>query len=194
VRYRTIVADPPWRYTKDPGSLRAKRDQPPKGRGRQAEDHYPTMTTEEIAALPITAVAEDNAHLYLWVTNPLLTDQRPDIKGYLSGPDIARAWGFEPKTVVTWVKKGIGPGWYFRGATEHIIFAVRGDLPIPAAQRERNWFEASIGAHSEKPDAFYDLVERVSPGPYLELFSRRARLGDWHYWGNESLATAEVRS
>lgn len=186
VLYSAIVADPPWRYTKEPGKLRARREMQPRGRGRQAEDHYSTLTTEEIAALPIQGLAAKNAHLYLWVTNPLLTDQRPDIKGRLSGPDIARAWGFEPKSLVTWVKPGIGPGWYFRGATEHFIFAVRGDLPVPASKRERNVLEAPKGRHSEKPDAFYDLVERVSPGPYLELFARRQRFG-WDTWGDEAL-------
>lgn len=180
VRYRTIVADPPWRYTIDPGSLRASREQQPRGRGRQAEDHYETLTTEQIAALPIAAMVEDDAHLYLWVTNPLLTEQRLDVKGRVSGPGICRAWGFEPKSLVTWIKPGIGPGWYFRGATEHFIFAVRGNLPVPAAKRERNVFEGPRGQHSSKPDCFYDMVERVSPGPWAELFSRRARFG-WSY-------------
>lgn len=190
-KYRTIVADPPWRYTRDPGSLRARRDAQPKGRGRQAEDHYDTLTTEQIAALPVADVAADEAHLYLWVTNPLLTDQRPDIKGALSAPAIARAWGFEPKTLLTWVKPGIGPGWYFRGATEHVLFAVRGGLGIPAAERLRNVFEAPRGCHSAKPDLFYDLVEQVSPAPRLEMFARRARFG-WDYWGDESLGTATL--
>lgn len=197
-RYRTIVADPPWRYTKDPGSRRAKMDEPPRGRGRQAEDHYETLTTEEIAALPIGDLAEDDAHLYLWVTNPLLTDQRPDIKGHLSVPAIARAWGFQPKTLLTWLKGegGGGVGWYFRGDTEHVLFCVRGDLPIPAEKRISNVFRGRKGPHSGKPDAFLDLVEQVSPGPYLELFARRARFRrprhGWHYWGDESLGTAQV--
>ena len=181
-RYRTIVADPPWRYTKDVGALRAQRGQQPDGRGAQAEDHYSTLTTEEIAAIPIASMVEDNAHLYLWVTNPLLTDQRPDIKGRLTGPDIARAWGFEPKSMLTWLKgeNGGGMGWYFRGDTEHVLFAVRGDLPIPAEHRTSNVFRGKRGPHSAKPDSFFDLVERVSPGPYAELFSRRARFG-WDY-------------
>ena len=191
-RYRTIVADPPWRYTQDPGTLRARRGQQPRGRGRQAEDHYETMTTEQIAAMPVSQMVEDNAHLYLWVTNPLLTDQRPDIKGRLTAPDICRAWGFEPKSLVTWIKPGIGPGWYFRGATEHFIFAVRGNLPIPPANRERNVFEGPRGSHSAKPDCFYDMVERVSPEPWAELFARRARFG-WEYpVGDQALGGAAV--
>jgi N6-adenosine-specific RNA methylase IME4 len=200
-RYRTIVADPPWRYTRDPGSLRAMREAPPRGRGRQAEDHYPTMTTEEIAALPVASLADDHAFLYLWVTNPLLTDQRPDIKGRATGPDIARAWGFEPKALVTWVKTGIGPGWYFRGKTEHAIFAVRGNAKIAAADRVPNIFEAEEldgfafdggrGRHSQKPDVFFDMVQELSPGPYVELFARRGRFG-WDYWGDESLQTVSL--
>jgi N6-adenosine-specific RNA methylase IME4 len=172
--YRTIVADPPWRYTNAVGSGVGH------GGKRSAEAHYPTMTTEEIAALPVSDLAHDQAHLYLWVTNPLITAQQRSVRGWLTGPEIARAWGFEPKSLITWVKPGVGPGWYFRGATEHVIFAVRGDLQVPVERRERNVIHAPKRRHSEKPDAFYDLVERVSPGPYAELFARRARFG-WDY-------------
>lgn len=176
-RYRTIVADPPWQYQPTKATEYARG---------VAEAHYETMTLDEIAALPVAGLAEDDAHLYMWVTNPVLTEQRT--KGW-SAVDVVRAWGFEPKTVLTWVKPGISTGFFFRGATEHVIFAVRGRLPIAPSDRERNWFEGPRRAHSEKPDSFYDLVERVSPGPYLEMFSRRARFG-WDYWGDQSLGTA----
>lgn len=183
--YRTIVADPPWRYT-----MAAPPTQRSPNRAA-AEDHYSTLSMAEIAALPVAEWAEDDAHLYLWVTNPVLTEQRrgdgPNVFG------IARAWGFEPKTMLTWVKSeaGAGMGFYFRGDTEHVLFAVRGDLPIPAEQRVSNVFRGSRGRHSAKPDSFLDLVEQVSPGPYLEMFARRARFG-WDYYGDESLNTAEV--
>jgi N6-adenosine-specific RNA methylase IME4 len=177
--YRTIVADPPWRYTKSV---------PEDGGASAAERHYPTMTMGEIAALPVASLADENAHLYMWVTNPILTRQRwcnPD------AVDIARAWGFEPKTVLTWIKSesGAGMGWFFRGDTEHVIFAVRGTLPIASEKRVSTVFRGSRGRHSQKPESFLDLVERVSPGPYVELFSRRARLG-WDYrWHDGDLAT-----
>jgi N6-adenosine-specific RNA methylase IME4 len=177
--YGTIVADPPWQYQ--------KAQQADYQRGA-AENHYPTMQVSEIAALPIAEMTAPNAHLYLWVTNKVLTEQRVDG----SALDVVRAWGFAAKTILTWVKPQIGMGFYFRGCTEHIIFATRGNAPVEAANRERNAFTANRTQHSAKPDCFYDMVERVSPGPYLELFARRARLGDWSYWGNESLGTVEV--
>ena len=180
MKYRTIVADPPWRYTKAPP--------PPKdgGAGISAEHHYPTMTTDEISALPIIEQADDEAHLYLWVTNAVLLGQRPTIMGHATALDVVRAWGFEPKSLLTWHKLGpIGMGFYFRGDTEHVLFATRGDLGIPASNRMSNHFAASKGRHSRKPDRFYEIVERVSPGPYLELFARRRRYG-WDVWGNEA--------
>ena len=173
MRYRTIVADPPWRY----GEARKHPT--------SAEGQYPTMGASEIAAVPVAELSENDAHLYMWVTNPVLTEQR------WIGPNacqIARSWGFEPKALLTWIKSehGAGMGFFFRGDTEHVLFAVRGQLPIPASRRISNVFRGQRGAHSQKPEAFLDLVESVSPGPYLELFARRQRLG-WDTWGNEAL-------
>jgi len=184
-RYRTIVADPPWRYTQKPTERT--------GAGVSAEHVYTTMTTEQIAALPIGDLAADDAHLYMWVTNPVLLGMRPTIMGELSPPDIARAWGFEPAALLTWIKSesGAGMGWYFRGDTEHVIFAVRGDAAIDGADRISNVFRGQRGAHSAKPDSFLDRVESVSPGPYVECFARRARFG-WDYWGDQSLSTAAM--
>ena len=134
--YRTIVADPPWRYTKDP----TERQHPLHG-GASAEHYYPTLTVEEVRDLPIAGLAEDRAHLYLWVTNPVLLGLRPSTLGLASVLKVVRAWGFEPVTLLTSVKAGRagavggGLGFYFRGATEHVIFATRGGLGIPAAIR-----------------------------------------------------------
>lgn len=164
-RYRTIVADPPWRY--DNGTV-------PQG---GVEHHYGTMTPDEIIAVPVAVLADDSAHLYLWVTNLHLREGRPF--------DILEAWGFRYVTLLTWHKLGpIGLGYYFRGETEHVLFGVRGKAPL-ADKSARNHFAATKGRHSEKPDRFYELVERVSPGPYLELFARRRRYG-WDVWGNEA--------
>lgn len=126
------------------------------------------------------------------MTNPILTEQRP------SGPNVCatvRGWGFEPKTLLTWVKSeaGSGLGWYFRGDTEHVLFAVRGSLPISAEARVSNVFRGKRGRHSQKPESFLDLVETVSPGPYLEMFARRQRL-NWSTWGNEALEHVEIAS
>lgn len=178
MRYATIVADPPWQYR--PGIAQF-------GAGPStAERHYKTTPNAEIAEIPVTDWAEENAHLYMWVTNPILTEQR--LRGGPTACAIARRWGFEPKTLLTWIKSenGAGMGWFFRGDTEHVLFAVRGVLPINSDKRISNVFRGSRGEHSQKPDSFLDLVESVSPGPYLELFARRQRLG-WDTWGNEAL-------
>lgn len=177
-RYRTIVADPPWRYTKSPT--------PRLSGGSAAEHQYPTMDSDEIAALLDPSLIDDQAHLYLWVTNPVLLDMRVEIRGRSSALDIVRAWGFEPAALLTWHKLGpMGLGFYFRGDTEHVIFATRGGLGIPPSMRVSNHFAAKKGRHSVKPDRFYEIVEKVSPGPYLELFARRRRYG-WDVWGNEA--------
>ena len=157
--FRTIVADPPWQY-----GNKATRG--------AAEDHYSTMTVENICELEVNAA--DDAHLYLWTTNGFLNESF----------DVVKAWGFTYKTCLTWVKPQIGLGNYFRSSTEHILFGVRGKLPIED-RTLRNWFEAPRGKHSAKPDSFYDLVEKASPGPYLEMFARRRRFG-WESWGDEA--------
>lgn len=172
-RYRTIVADPPWAYEQSRivTSANTPRTKP------EASAQYPTMTDDEIAALPVADLAANDAHLYLWVTNPRL----------FVADRIIETWGFTYRTLITWEKEGtLGMGYYFRGQTEHVAFATRGHLPIPPSLRERNIFRAPKRGHSVKPDSFLDMVERVSPGPRLEMFARRARFG-WDTWGNEAL-------
>lgn len=158
--YPTIVIDPPWQY----GNTATRA---------AAEDHYPTMNMDELAALEIPAA--DDAHLYLWVTNSFIRE----------GFDLLDAWDFTYKTTLTWCKPSIGMGNYFRVNTEHVLFAVRGRQPTQI-NNVGTWFEADRGKHSSKPESFYDLVEKASPGPWFEMFARRRRMGDWHYWGNES--------
>lgn len=159
--FRTIVADPPWRYGN--GSTR-----------NAARKHYPTMTVEEVCALDIESRAHDESHLYLWTTNNFLREAF----------DVVDAWGFEYKTCLTWVKPQMGMGNYFRGGTEHVLFGVRGGMRTQSRSLV-NWFEASRGRHSAKPQHFYELVEKASPGPFLEMFARARRLG-WTGWGNEA--------
>ena len=184
MRYRTIVADPPWRYTKNPPART--------GSGASAEHQYQTMTTDEMSLIDVASLAHDDAHIYVWVTNPILTEQRMAITGSLNAPALVRAWGFEPKTMLTWHKTGPpGMGFYWRGQTEHVIFGVRGNAPIPPGTRLRNLFESPRGRHSAKPEMFLDLVEQVSPGPFIELFARRQRFA-WDTWGNEALQHVEM--
>lgn len=182
MKYRTIVADPPWRYQNARGTqtrCRAGRSQ------TVAEGNYPTMSADEIAALPVAALAERDCALYLWVTNPLLFEGRA----------IVEAWGFKYVTLLTWVKTGApGLGFSFRGHTEHAIYATRGDVRIPPERRESNVITAPRRAHSQKPEAFYDLVERVSEPPYLEMFARDHHRFFWDVWGNESANTATIEA
>lgn len=188
VRYSTVVADPPWAY--DGGDALPFPPGLKKNGNQQASvgprDSYQRMTTDELLALrPPVA---DNAHLYLWTTNAFMVEAH----------EIARAWGFTPKTICTWTKTyqddptrvSMKTGYYFRGATEHWIFAVRGSLRLQTSQGLPTAYLWPRLPHSVKPDAFYDLVELASPGPYLEMFSRRARFG-WDYWGDQSLGTAD---
>jgi N6-adenosine-specific RNA methylase IME4 len=116
------------------------------------------------------------AHLHLWVTNNHLSD----------GLDVMRSLGFRYITMRTWAKNRIGLGQYWRGQTEHALFGVMGRL-LSMARTESTLVGKGIvkrTRHSEKPDVFFDEVERVSPGPRLELFARRPRDG-WTVWGNE---------
>lgn len=157
--YSTIVADPPWRYE----SAATKAD---------AGSQYSTMSHDEIAAMPVESLAAPSCHLWFWCTNALMEE----------GYRIVRAWGFRPLTLVTWCKPGPGVGHYLRNNTEHCILASRGKAMTPDEKPLSTWFVWPRGAHSAKPDAFMDLVEQVSPGPYVELFCRRPRFG-WDAWG-----------
>jgi N6-adenosine-specific RNA methylase IME4 len=169
-RYRTIVADPPWSFE----SAATKAD---------ARKHYGTMTLSAIAALPVAEQAADSCHLWLWGVNGMMREAH----------EVALAWGFRPITLVTWCKRQPGVGYYLRNNTEHCIFATRGEPMVPDTKPLSTWYEWPRGVHSAKPDAFYDMVESVSPGPYVELFARRARFG-WDYWGDESLGTATMEA
>jgi N6-adenosine-specific RNA methylase IME4 len=180
MRYRTIVADPPWdvRRLESPGA---------EGFGartglRSVALPYPTLTVWQIAALPVDSLAESDAHLYLWTINRYLE----------SAYTIARAWGFKPSTLLTWAKSpmGLGPGGAFSITTEHILFARRGRCPA-LGREDSTWWQWRRGEHSAKPDAFLDLVERVSPAPRLELFARTQRLG-WDSWGKEALCHVDL--
>ncbi len=161
VKFRTVVADPPWQYR----SAATKAD---------ARKHYATMDLHDLLALPVDDHVDDAAHLWLWATNGFLEEAYR----------VVRAWGFAPLTIVTWCKAGPGVGHYLRNNTEHCILAARGKPLVPKDKPLSTWYEWPRTAHSQKPDAFYDLVESVSPGPYLEMFARRVRLG-WQGWGEE---------
>jgi N6-adenosine-specific RNA methylase IME4 len=183
------VADPPWDVKAGPASgdyrvvngaqvwnlaSNKSRDLP-----------YEPMSVAEIAALPVADLAEHDAHLYLWTTN-----------GYLPQAfDVMGAWGFTYSTMLVWAKNpfgGGGLGGTWRITTEFLLFGRRGSLKATGHQIgtwfniKREYDERGKPQHSRKPSAFLDLIEQVSPGPYLELFARRQRLG-WNTWGDEAL-------
>jgi len=175
--FRCIVADPPWAVKR--GSPQGR----PKGVQMASQPlPYPTMTVDEIKAMPVAGVADKAAHLYLWTINRYVE------QAYV----VARAWGFAPSTLLVWAKtpKGLALGGTYALATEFCLFARRGTL-ASARREESNWWHWKRGRHSAKPEAFQDMVETVSPGPRLELFARRARPG-WTVWGNEVEANSAI--
>lgn len=168
-RYRTIVADPPWHYDKAGGY--SWREGRPSGDVRPMLA-YSTMTVEEIASLPVRAIAEDDAALFVWTTHRYLADTLAVI---------VPAWGFTPVKLLTWAKSptGFSVGGTFGNSTEFVSYARRG-RNVAIERTNRDWWNWPRGAHSAKPEAFLDIVEQTHPGPYAELFARRARFG-WDY-------------
>lgn len=162
-RYKTIMADPPWDIEQKGGQ-----------NGRGASRHYSLMTLEQIKALPVADLAEENAHCWLWVTSATLRH----------GYDVLEAWGFTPRSVFIWIKPRLGLGVYLRNAAEYMLLGTRGKAPV-LYKAQPNWLFAPVQPpHSHKPEEQYPIIQRVSPGPYLELFARRRQPG-WDAWGNE---------
>jgi len=173
-RFRTILADPPWRFQNRTGKM--------------APEHvrlarYETMTFGEIEALPVEHICAEKAHLYLWVPNALLAE----------GLRVLEAWGFEYKTNLVWFKTrkdggpdGRGVGFYFRNVTELVLFGIRGkdNRTLAPGRRQVNLVAERKREHSRKPEQLYEIIEACSPGPRLEMFARNERPG-WHQWGNE---------
>ncbi|MGO4299340.1 MT-A70 family methyltransferase [Leifsonia sp. RAF41] len=146
---------------------------------RGAVQHYDLMSMEQIAGLgsAVKALAAENAHLYLWVTNATLR----------AGYDVMEAWGFTPRSPLTWIKPRLGLGNYLRNASEHVLFGTRGKAPV-LYRSQPTWLFAPVQEHSVKPDEMYAVIDRVS-GPNtrkLELFARqRPPAPNWSVWGNE---------
>lgn len=185
-RYRTIVADPPWPYPDDKRGwgIGVGADSW-RGNQRRKKMPYQSMTLDAIRALPVSDLSDAAAHLYIWTTNRHLHEAF----------HVAEAWGFRHAQTLVWAKSPLGSflGGAYRSNVEFVLFCRRGTLATQSRSTTAwfNWSRVGAGAHSRKPEAFLDLVEQVSPGPYVELFARRDRLG-WDTWGNESLGTAEM--
>lgn len=162
-KFATIYADPPWPYTNTAA------------RGA-AENHYRTQSLAEIRCQPVGQLVADQAHLHLWTTNAFLR----------AAFDVIRAWGFRYKSYLVWVKPQIGMGNYWRVSHEHLLLGVRGNLPL-RDRTCRSWLLARRTAHSRKPFPFREQIERVSPGPYLELYGREEQPNTgWTVYGNQS--------
>ncbi|MBX9892215.1 MAG: hypothetical protein K2Y12_07805 [Chitinophagaceae bacterium] len=172
--YKAILADPPWRFTNRTGKVAPEH---------KRLNRYGTLSLEEIMEIPVSLAAADSSHLYLWVPNALLQE----------GLEVMKAWGFQYKSNIIWhkVRKDGGPdgrgvGFYFRNTTEIVLFGIRGSMRTLAPGRSQvNIIRTQKQEHSRKPDELYELIERCSPGPFLEIFARGRRKG-WDVFGNQA--------
>lgn len=174
-KFRTILADPPWQFQNRTGKVAPEH---------KRLNRYSTMDLQAICDLPVAEVAQDTAHLYMWVPNALLPE----------GLEVMKAWGFNYKSNLIWHKirkdggsDGRGVGFYFRNVTEILLFGTRGKNARTEApgRSQVNMIQTRKREHSRKPDEQYELIERCSPPDYLELFARGERPG-WAVWGNQA--------
>ena len=166
-KFKTIIADPPWSKNQ--------------GGNYGAIKHYDLMTLDRIKNMPVADLADENAHLWLWVTNSNVDE----------GLDVIKSWGFTYRDMFHWIKPRMGLGYYLRNATETALFATRGKAPVKF-RGQMNWAWLPVTAvHSEKPREVISVIERVSPGPYCELFCRKrpASCERWYAWGDGVLAS-----
>lgn len=173
-RFKTILADPPWQFLNRTGKMAPEH---------KRLNRYTTMTTREICNIPVALACDEPAHLYLWVPNALLPE----------GIQVMQAWGFNYKTNIVWhkVRKDGGPdgrgvGFYFRNTTELVLFGIRGRMrTLAPGRRQVNIIRSMKQEHSRKPEDLYNIIERCSPGPFLELFARGTRQ-NWSTFGNQA--------
>ncbi|TCL74200.1 site-specific DNA-methyltransferase (adenine-specific) [Hydrogenispora ethanolica] len=188
MKYSAILVDPPWQYRVFDDSDAAHG---------AAKSHYPTMTLEQIKSLPVSNLAAENCILFLWVTPPCLEE----------GLEVIRAWGFRYKTkAFNWVKVYpggklvLGLGHYTRANSEDCLLAVKGRPKISNRDVSQIIWEnvpetivAPVREHSRKPDEQYSRIERLTGGPYLELFARQ-RWPEWDVWGNQVESDIEMEA
>lgn len=181
-QFATVLADPPWRFQNRTGKMAPEH---------RRLSRYGTMSFAEIESLPVAQIARARAHLYLWVPNALIVE----------GLTVMRQWGFAYKTNLIWYKTrkdggpdGRGVGFYFRNVTEILLFGIRGanNRTLQAGRRQTNIMVSRKREHSRKPEEQYRIIERCSPGPFLEMFARHRRDG-WTQWGNEIADPDQLR-
>jgi N6-adenosine-specific RNA methylase IME4 len=182
-QFRTVLADPPWRFQNRTGKMAPEH---------QRLTRYGTMDLADIMELPVAQIVQDRAHLYLWVPNALI----------LEGLEVMKRWGFTYKTNIVWFKirrdggpDGRGVGFYFRNVTELLLFGVRGrnNRTLRPGRTQTNIMLERKREHSRKPELQYQIIERCSPGPYLEMFARHPR-ADWTRWGDQAQGPEENRA
>ena len=175
-KYSTIYADPPWRFQNRSGKVAPEH---------KRLNRYETMSLKDIKKLPVSEIAAEKSHLYLWVPNALLPE----------GLAVMEAWGFQYKSNLIWEKvrkdgqpDGRGVGFYFRNVTEIVLFGIRGEKnrTLDPARSQVNLIRTMKREHSRKPDEMVDLIERCSPGPFLEMFRE-----GWDMWGNQATGDYE---
>lgn len=163
-RFPVIYSDPAWKYSahSDPAD--------------DIENHYPTMSTDEICNLPVKEISTPDAILFLWATSPILEDAFK----------VINTWGFTYKTSAVWDKDHIGMGYYFRIKHELLLVATKGNMPSPSPfARPDSIIKERKTTHSVKPIRFYEIIEAMYPTlPKLEMFARSPRSG-WQAWGNQ---------
>lgn len=166
-RYPVLYLDPPWRY------------EHAESVSREIENQYPTMSLDDIKAMPINDIAFDDCIMFMWATSPKLAEAF----------EVLEAWGFSYRTCAVWDKQKIGMGYYFRQQHELLLVAVKGSPTTPApADRPSSVFSYPRGLHSAKPHEVYEIIEAMYPTlPKLEMFCRTPRDG-WGVWGNQSKA------
>jgi N6-adenosine-specific RNA methylase IME4 len=166
-RFPVILADPPLEFRVFDAAS---------GSSRCPDAHYPTMSLDEICAMPVEEIATPDAALFLWTTAATFPESL----------DMVKAWGFQYVTHLVWVKHTHGLGFWIRNQHEVLIIAKRGNMRSPLeADRPSSVIQSPRREHSRKPDEAYEIIERMYPDlPKLELFARKARPG-WLAWGNE---------
>ena len=168
-KFPTIYADPPWKYGNQ-------------GTRASTDNHYKTMPVADIMAEPVAELAADDAHLHLWTTNAFIFEAK----------EILEAWGFTYKSMFVWVKPQMGIGNYWRVSHELMLFGLKGRLPFEN-RAQMSWLEHPRTKHSVKPPPVRQAIEKVSPGPRLELYGRQLVEG-WTVYGDEVLSPRKARA
>lgn len=164
--YRVIVADPPWPYE-------LRKSDP----SHRAAHPYPQQSISDICKTNVAGIAHADAIMWLWTTNHHIREAFT----------VLDAWGFEQKTILTWVKDRFGTGDWLRGQTEHCLMATRGK-PIVELTNQTTVIHGPLRKNSQKPDEFYDFIEKLCPSPrYATLYHRGISRPNWDGHGDEAV-------